>query len=251
VAALGSFVHFRVEFDAGSGSYSPAENGQYTETRTVPSTNPVGYYSQHIWQMKNAGGTFTDRERAMFGVHWLNLTSGEVDTTWTAADYLSVESAVEAFFTAQLAKISSDIKLIEHRWYAYGIGVVPPNPPSRITTIATPLVGTNASFSAHQMSSTVTLRTSLRRHWGRIYMPIADAATSTGGQFSSSTVDSLAASARTMLMVTPSAQGIVPVVYDRTRHILNGVTAVEVDSVPDVVRRRRPRDSAYKKIYTS
>jgi len=251
VGLLGTFVRFKVDFSAGSGDYSPAENGQYAETRTVSPTNPVGYYSQHIWQMKNAGGTFTDRERAMFGIHWLNLTSGEPDFTWITADYLAVESAVEAFFTAQAAKISSDIKLIEHRWYAYGVGVVPPNPPSRITTLATPIVGTNASFSAHQMSSTVTLRTSLRRHWGRIYAPIADAVTSTGGQFSTGTVDSLAASARTMLMVTPAAQGIVPVVYDRSRAILNGVTAVEVDSVPDVVRRRRPRDSAYKKIYTS
>jgi hypothetical protein len=44
-----------------------AENAQFTESRTVSPTNPLGYYSQHIFGMKRTGGTWSTRERAMFG----------------------------------------------------------------------------------------------------------------------------------------------------------------------------------------
>jgi hypothetical protein len=251
VGVLASFVRFKVDFAAGSGSLSPAEVGQFTETRSASSASPVGYYSQHLFEMKNYGGSFIARERGMFGIHWINLTGGELDQTWVTADYTAVESAVEAFWSSQAAKISTGCQLVEHRWYGYGAGVVAPNPPSRVQTLATPLAGTGTGAWVRQVASTITLRTALRRHWGRLYVPINSDQFITNGQLSSSFTDAIAAAARTMLMVSPSTQGVVPAVYDRQRHIVFGVTAVEVDSVPDIQRRRRPRDSGYKKIYTS
>jgi hypothetical protein len=251
VGLLASFVKFKVDFSAGSGTLSPAENGQFVEARTVAPTNPVGYYSQHLFEMKRTGGTYSPRERGMFGIHWLNLTSGEVDTTWVTADYTSVESAIETMWTSLAATISSDFRLVEHRWYAYGAGVNPPNPPSRVTTLGTPISGTATATGHHQGAGTVTLRTALRKHWGRIYLPLAASQIGSGGELTSSNVDAIAAAARTGLLVSPAAQGIVPVVYDRLRKILFGVTALEVDSVPDIIRRRRVRDTTYKKIYTA
>jgi hypothetical protein len=147
--------------------------------------------------------------------------------------------------------MTSDFRLEEHRWYAYGAGINPPNPPSRITTLGTPIVGTGTVMTPHQVATTITLRTTLRRHWGRIYLPIGAVAIAAGGELTTAWVDSLAGYFRTALLVTPAAQGILPVVYDRQRKLLFGVTQLEVDSVPDIIRRRRPRDTTYRKIYTA
>lgn len=187
----------------------------------------------------------------MYGLHWINTTGGDLDVTWTTADYQAVEAANEAMWTSLASMIPSGTRLVEHRWYPYGPDVNPPNPPVRVTTLGTPKVGTGAAGGAHQVAETVTLRTPLRRHWGRIYLPLGVHNIATGGQFSSSTVDTIAAAARTMLTASFSSQGICPVVYDRNRRSALGVTAVECDSVPDIIRRRRPRTTAYRKIYTS
>lgn len=251
MAVLASYVRFLLKFDAGSGSLSDAETGQFTEQRTISGSAPLGYYSQHIFEMQNYSGAWTTRERGMFGIHWINLTAGEVDTTWVAADFASVESAVQAFWTSDAAAISNDCRLVEHRWYAFGADVLEPNPAARVTTLATPLVGTSTGAWVRQVASTLTLRTALRKHWGRIYFPISSSMFDNNGQMTSGNVDGLAADARTMFTVTPAAQGVIPVVYDRVRKLAFGVTAIEVDSVPDIQRRRRPRDTGYKKIYTS
>lgn len=251
MGVLGSFVRFKLDFGAGSGSLSPAESGQFTETRTASSATPLGYLSQHIFEMKNFAGAFTTRERGVNTLHWINLTGGELDQSWVAADFAAVEAAVEAFWTANLSSFATSCRLVEHRWYPFGAGVVAPNPPIRVTTLATPIVGTSTGVYVPQVASNITLRTSLRRHWGRIYVPIVTAAFAPNGQMGSAVVDNLAAAARTMLMVSPSAQGVVPVVWDRVRKLAFGVTAVEVDTVPDIQRRRRPRDPGYKKIFAA
>jgi hypothetical protein len=251
VAVLASFVRFLVDFTAGSGDLGPAQEAQFSERRTLADPPIVGYYSQHIFEMKNQAGAFTTRERGMFGLHWLNTTGGEPDVSWVAADYAAVETGVAALWSTTPTYIGTDIRLVEHRWYAYGPGVVAPNPPSRITVIGSPPVGTNSSNGPHQLASTVTLRTTLRRHWGRIYLPVASSLFGAGGQMTQTNCDNLVNSARANLIGTPSAQGVLPVVWDRNRKLVFGVTQLEVDSVPDIVRRRRPRDTAFRSIVSS
>jgi hypothetical protein len=250
MGVLGSFVKFKLDFGAGSGSLAPAQAGQFTETRSVSVTVPVGYYSQHIFGMRVRGSLWSTRERGLFGIHWINLTAGELDTTWTSTDFSTVEGAIETMWTGFGSSIGPEYRLEEHRWYGFGPTVLPPNPPARVTTIATPIVGTGTGIQAHQVATTVTLRTALRRHWGRIYVPLSPTALQAGGELTDAGVDSLAGSARTGLMVTPATQGITPVVYDRARKLVFGVSAIEMDSVPDIIRRRRVRTTGYKKIFT-
>jgi hypothetical protein len=225
--------------------------GQFDRAAEVGSVPLLGYYSQHVFEMTDSTGAFSPRERGMFGIHWVNTTGGDPDYTWTSADYLSVESGIETMWTAIAAWISNEVRLVEHRWYGYGPGVVKPNPPSRVTTLATPKLGTGSQASVRQVAQTVTLRTPLRRHWGRIYLPISSFTFDDNGQISASAHTSIANAARTALMVTPAAQGIVPVVYDRQRGSALGVTAVECDTVPDIIRRRRPRTPRARTILTS
>jgi hypothetical protein len=205
---------------------------------------------QNVFEMKDGAGAFSTRERGLFGIHWINTTGGNLDTTWVTADYTAVESAVQTFWGAY-GGANTEVRLVEHRWYPFGPGVVKPNPPSRISTLGSPLAGTGSTPIPHQNACTVTLRTALRRHWGRFYTPWFKALDGTGGQLFPTTVDAIAAAARTMLTAPGTSQGVYPVVWDRNKHRAYGITDIEVDSVTDIVRRRRPRTSAYKKILSS
>src|SRR4051794_12973590 len=210
-----------------------------------------GYYSQHVFEMWDGSGAFNTRERGMYGIHWINTTGGDLDTTWTTADFTAVEAAQAAFWAAQASRISNGCRLVEPRWYKYGPNINPPNPPTRITTLATPLVGTHSSAFPHQIACTATIRTPIRRHWGRIYLPLGSASVTGSGQLSPGTHALIAADVKNMLVTGPGAQGIVPVVYDRNRKSALGMTELEVDSVLDVIRRRRPRTGTTRTVLTS
>lgn len=248
---LSAFVRFAIMTGTAVFTNWDTISGLFDRHVENPTAPIFGYMSQHVFEMADTGLVFTPRERGLTTIHWINTTGGDLDTTWIAADYAAVESAVATMWTALSSYIGQDFRLVEHRWYAYGPGVVKPNPPSRVTTLGTPIVGGGALGAAHQMAETVTLRTPLRRHWGRFYLPISSKSLGVGGQFLTAGVDAIHSAARTMLLAPGTAQGIYPVVYDRARHVALGVTAIEADSVPDVIRRRRPRTVMYKKIATA
>jgi hypothetical protein len=249
--AITAFSGFRLSVSVGSDPAHGTTSGLFLDDLLEPTAPAWGRYLQNVFEMKDAAGNFSTRERGSFGIHYLNITSGAPDYTWIAADFAAVEAAVQAFWTAQASRISSDFRLVEHRWYQFGPGVVPPNPPVRITTLGTPILGSSSALYPHQVASTVTLRTPLRRHWGRFYVPATGMFGFAGGVGSSGTVDTFAGDARTMLTGPQASQGIVPVVWDRNRKRGYGVTAIEADSTPDIIRRRRIRSTGYKKIFTS
>jgi hypothetical protein len=253
--AIGPFVRFAIMAAAAVYENWDTISGQFDRAVTDAAGPDYGRYCQHVFEMNDGTGTFSVRERGMYGVHYINITGGDLDRTWTTADFTAVETAQANMWTALSSRISTGCRLVEHRWYKFGPGIhgtrSNPNPPVRVTTLATPIAGSGSGAWAHQVGSTVTFRTPIRRHWGRVYLPIYTGVLGTNGQVSSTSVDAIAAAARTAFMVDPAAQGIAPVVWDRNRHSALGVTALEVDSVPDIVRRRRPRVAAYKVVSTS
>lgn len=248
---LGPFVRFVVAVSGAVYANWDTIIGlvdRHVETGDIP---VYGMYVQHVFEIKDSSGAFSGKEKGMVGVHWINTTGGDLDVTWTTADYALVESGFQAYWTALGNNIPSDFRLVEHRWYQFGPGIYPPNPPLRVTTV-TPQVGTGSSNLPHQVAETLTFRTPIRRHWGRIYLPIAvtGAQALAGGQLASGVVDGIANGGSTYIK-SGTANGLAPVVYDRNRKSMLGITSVEADSVPDVIRRRRPSGTAYKKIVTS
>jgi hypothetical protein len=251
VASLATFVKFRLFLDAGSDSGHSTTADQFTEDRLTSGTPAWGKYVTAAFTMDDFGGTISSNQRGQFGIHWINTTGGDLDTTWTAADYTSVESALTTFWGDRQAAIPSSFRLTEFKWYNFGPEVFPPNPPVRITTL-TPSAGTGTSASPLQLSTTITLRTTLRRHWGRFYVPLIGAqCNGGGGQLGAANVDAWATAARTMLLAPGAAQGVHPVVWDRVHKVAYGVTAIECDSVPDIIRKRRPSQTGYRKILTA
>jgi hypothetical protein len=252
---LATFFKFKIHIPGVSVDLTASDQAQFDLDLASADESLVGHYLMSIFEMKNASGAFTSRERGMFGIHFVNSTAGAVDTTWVTADFTAVESAIATWWASNASSLPTAVRLVEHRWYPYGPGFIgtksSPIPPSRVNTLGTPLVGSAAEPHVRQVASNITMRTTLRRHWGRIYVPMATNLFSTNGQMGSTDVNAQASKAKTMLTGAEASQGVVPVVWDRVRHQAYGITAIEVDSIPDIQRRRRPRDFVARQILTS
>lgn len=251
--AIGPFV--RVALMAAATAYENWDTISGLFDRAVTdATQPIyGYYCQHIFRFKDHSNAFSDQEKALCGVHYINTTGGDLDPTWVAADFAAVESAFQTMWTGLGAYATGEVQLYEHRWYAFGPGITPnrnfPRPPVRVTTLASPIAGTATGLEPHQIACTLTFRTALRRHWGRIYLPLNKCVNDYGGQ--TAVYTTLAAAGRTYVNSMNSGQGITPVIWDRRRKVALTVTAIEADSVPDIIRRRRPKVTAGRSILTT
>jgi hypothetical protein len=255
MATIASFFKFKVKIPGVSVELTASDEAQFTDKIDSADVDKMGHYVMNIFEMKNYSGAWTTRERGLFGIHYINQTGGALDSSWVTADFTAVETAIQAFFTARAGDLPNGMRLVEHRWYPYGPGFIgtkaSPIPPARVTTLGTPIVGSSSGVWVRQVATNCTLRTTLRKHWGRIYLPFVTSGFATEGQYPSANVDAFLGSAKTMLTAAESSQGVVPVVYDRLRKQAYGVIAYEMDSVPDIQRRRRPRDPGYRKVLTA
>jgi hypothetical protein len=115
------------------------------------------------------------------------------------------------------------------------------------------LAGTTLnSRGADQIAVSLTMRTASRKHWGRIYVPglIRTLPDTAYGRMTSGDVDLLAGYLRT-LGNSLSSSGYDLGVYSPTGRAFLHINTVEVDNVIDIQRRRRPKQSSYKKLLTS
>jgi hypothetical protein len=101
----------------------------------------------------------------------------------------------------------------------------------------------------------VTEKTPVAKHWGRFYMPGMSASNleAAGARWSDAMVDAAALSMSTLAqdLADDHIHLVVPVTQiDKiATRTLFGVSAVQVDDIPDVVRRRRPVSVSYRKVY--
>lgn len=187
-------------------------------------------------------------DRVMTHMDFMNITGGAPDDTWTAGDFTTVEAAIDAFWAAIKAKFSSSISLVEYRWYRVGPGAKAPEPTVRVTPRAVP--GTSGTGSLPQQCAvTVSLRTALRKHWGRMYLPApVISGLAPAGLLGNADVDTYAG-AYNALWTALGAADFYPVVYSPTRQRAYSISKVVVDNVVDIQRRRRPERASYQKVY--
>jgi hypothetical protein len=125
-----------------------------------------------------------------------------------------------------------------------------------VTTVGTPGTDAVSSYNPFQVAASITLKTTHRKHWGRIYLPgIANQRIGSTSRITAACCDALANATDTMIgsMLTnvdfpfiPSTQAdgvLAPAMLS--------ITAVQVDDVPDVVRSRRPKTTTYRKTLTA
>lgn len=205
-------------------------------TRTVPATLTEDRAMTHFWFAKSAGG-------GLFSY----VPTSELD---------DVEVFVDAFFTTIKTRIADDFVLAEYAWHTYewdtprtddGKGQKP-GPAVRVVTKS--VAGTDASSTLpHQVAMNVTLRTASRRHWGRSAFPGLTNGSLQGnyGRWSSGVVDEWANAVNTLHDNAQAASYQLGVWSQLHPAFLTPVQIV-ADDVPDIIRKRRPKQTGYRKI---
>jgi hypothetical protein len=118
-------------------------------------------------------------------------------------------------------------------------------PPSSLVVIG-PSAGTGTGVLPYQTAPTVTFRTAWPKHWGRIYLPVPPAAAlDSTGRFTSSYRSTMHTAVKALLggLHDDGFYPVIPVgqLNKEPWHALLSVSAVVMDDIPDVQRRRRPR----------
>lgn len=192
-------------------------------------------------------------DRAICTFDFINITSGDIDTTWITSDYTSIETAFDTWWTSIKPYVHSNHSLVEFRWYKQRFNSVdnpkpfsPAGPPQRVTTRNVPGTYTTTGIP-YQVAMSVTERTAFPKHWGRFYIPgVGGGNFDSAGRFTTASITSVANATQTLYNATVSGPGAYPVVpvtqVDKVAvRALLAVSEVSVDDVPDVVRRRRPK----------
>lgn len=207
-------------------------------------------------------------DQAVFTIDVLNYTNGQIDSSWTNADYSTVAgSAIHTFLDSIKQYLNSRYTLTQVRAYRMAFNPAPtlPLPPSYVDKPfadagppdwvwnPTPLAFTGSATNEDVCCTSITEETPLRRHWGRFYTPPTATMAQTNGRFSIVGVDTFASAWHNALgtMAAQNFYTVVPNTRQKKQPIrtLSNVTGIHVDDIPDVIRRRRPKYVGYKRHY--
>lgn len=215
------------------------------------------------WTLEYARSTPTGtvEDRAQFSIDVVNLTSGVVDTSWTSADFTAVSGAYATFLSSlrayqQPSHFAATLKAHAMQFNPAGW------PAKRFLPTGAPafqadytLTAGSGTTAAYQIAATVTERTQFPGHWGRCYVPgLSGSALDANGRITSTARAGIVA-AYQALLGTLKAAGFYAVV-PMTQHNkapafgLLSVVQLAVDDIPDVQRRRRPKQVAARSLST-
>lgn len=196
--------------------------------------------------------------RSVFNWDIVNITNGKIDSTWTDADFSSVEAELYKFRDAWRPYLATGYNIKERRYYrmqfnelSMAAPFVKSGAPERVFTDGT--VGTGTQTLPAQVAISVTEKTPYPSHWGRFYLPqIASGALAAGGSIATLAVDALAVATSTAYagLAAKEFYAVVPVtqIDKKPARGLLGVSQVQVDSLFDVIRSRRPGSASYRHV---
>lgn len=192
------------------------------------------------------------REDTMTCSFHIGKVAGALFSSFTlTADISAAMIPVGQWWGTLKGSTSSEIVCREVRWYQQLASSDKTGP--AISIIADTRAGVVAtSRLPDQVSSTVTLRSASRRHWGRSYVPgitRADIDT-TYGRLTTAKADAIALATRT-LKNDLTAAGFELLVWSPTASSALTIADIHADDVVDIVRRRRAKQTNYIRRYTS
>lgn len=192
-----------------------------------------------IWRRTMPG----NEDQVQTGFHLLNWTDGNVDATWTDGDYAAARDAILTWWGSIKHLYPNYYVLDAIRFYKAPTQPGTEQPAAKkfegLNVIGT---GSSGSMLPPQVATTITLRTALRRNWGRMYLPAGIGGMQTEGRLGSTHRELFANSTATMFAtLTAEPPSLVPVVYSPRQQAFFGIEAIAVDDVFDVIRSRRYR----------
>lgn len=183
--------------------------------------------------------------------YWAITLDGVFSDTWDDGGYGGVEAAIVAWWEAIKGVYGTSLTFVEIRWYEAGTDVTDPNPTFRVTPVG--VTGSSSvSSMPPQVSTTLTLQTASRRHWGRMFLPnpiVSEGGTgASDGRWIHSFVDLVVSSWASQQAALLLDHSILQVVWSPAAQSILGITAYSSDDVPDTQRRRRFATVGYRAI---
>lgn len=213
---------------------------------------------RHVQLVAQPVGNQTNSDRAVTTWDIVNITNGAIDNSWTDADYSTVQASLSTLAQLWLPHMGSAYQLVETRYYRRAFNPMTMDKPFQVSgpperTYPINLPGTSSgSTTVRQVAVTSTDITTYPRHWGRNYWPFPGSLLFTANGFiDTPSVDSWALAVHDSYQALMAAEffPVVPVTQVAkvpTRGLL-GITAIQVDNNPDVMRSRRPKFTTYRK----
>jgi len=218
------------------------EDELYATSIVFESDDFEGRRMQVVHDLANASPVIADV--AITTHDFINITDDLPDNSWDSGDFDAVESAFSTMLAALNSKLHTNHTVREQRWYRFGPQINPtaqdPQAPVRVHPV-NDAGGSTSAMLPHQMTVSVTERTAVRKRWGRFFMPgfSTDILTQTGS-ISGTNLDTIADAMHAFYDSCFDAE-LVPVVWSPTVKRAYSVEVVQVDSIIDVIRSRRPK----------
>lgn len=261
-------VYARITSEDIADFLSDITPGVWVVTNIVPPTDGFGLWLAEYtsayelrkltidWSRDDPSGILQDVAQCTF--HFLNLTGGLPDDTWTTGDYTNVETFAMDFWEAIQDFYTEDVFLSQFSWRAdgpafkpFGAGLSPV-----LRNVAASNHGTDATHMQlpPQVAMTVTEVTAskftvtdvegdpgthLRNRWGRFYLPAPAAGNANSeGRIGAVVCGAIADAVQTYYNAAVAAD-LIPVMYSPTTGHAWTVDAIHVDDIFDVIRSRR------------
>lgn len=233
---------------------TPEEAGFYDSSTLLPSW---GEGRAAVLSFDRTFANAIAEDQAQISFEFVNTTAGAVDNTWTTTDFTTLEGYINTWWGAFKSNVDPGHKLATIKWYAFGPSLPLSDKgnelrgaPRRVTVVNTP--GTSGGFVLPlQVAVSVTFKTALRRHWGRIYVPGCTAVVLDSSARIASAFRTTLGAATDALFDSASAADFLPVVYSPKKRKAYSIEAVQIDDIPDVIRRRRAKRTGARTIYNS
>lgn len=224
------------------------------------SDDPSSGEWRHVALVFNDTVSGDSADTMITGIDIANITGGGLDSSWTSGDYTTVDGHLNTLVGNWLHLMDPGVTCVAYKYYKRSYNpysdsrpFAESGPPEHVTTVA--LTGTAAGPLPHQVALASTEITPWPHHWGRMYWPAVGNSSSffkAGGYLSDAIVVSWATSVHdaydalqgdeffpcvptTTVNKTPSRQ-------------LLGVTAIQVDDIADIIRRRRAHRSSFRSV---
>lgn len=226
----------------------------FAEYVTSPDTEDELEWRYAVLTFTRTTPTGTTEDKAQVGFNIINITGGDLDSSWTSGDYSTCETQILSWWATVKTYVTDDYTLSHIKWYTKKHKAVmdathrfeKSGPPVRVTVVGVAGTALNQRLP-DQVAMSVTLKTHVPRHWGRIYLPgfAYNAIAATYGRWDTAYTTAVANATAELLddLQDNDFFVVVPVTQvdgSLAKGVL-GVYEVQVDDIPDVIRRRRAR----------
>lgn len=251
-----------ITYAAAEGSYWTGQPVDYDATLVDAGATIVGASRVTIGFSRTVpAGLREDRAATSFWV--AKIVGGNLYQMVPVAELSTLETALDTFVGVWQGQSHSDWRVVEYAWHQVnqnsprGILNNDPNQPSpsqqmgpatRVTVKNVAGTGATARLP-DQVAQTVTFHTCSRRHWGRVYIPghAANDLQTNYGRWLQTTVDALTDGVNALHDTWQNA-GYQLGVYSQLHPAFMTPRAIQADDVPDIIRRRRPKQVGYRKV---